>query len=53
MSDYTAAAILDGFRNESTAGSVERVMKKLAQVKAARILRVRAAAVAFLPPGNN
>ena len=30
--DYTASCIIDGFRNESSAQSVERLLKKVAEV---------------------
>ena len=32
--DYTASCIIDGFRNESSAQSVERLLKKVAEVRA-------------------
>lgn len=35
LCDYTAAAILDGFKTEATTKSVDRVMKTLAHEKAA------------------
>lgn len=38
--DFTAAAIIDNFATESTQTSVERVMKRLAQEKAAELLKV-------------
>ena len=31
--DYTASCIIDGFRNESSAQSVERLLKKVAEVR--------------------
>ena len=34
--DYTASCIIDGFRNESAANSVERLLKKVAEAKAAK-----------------
>jgi len=39
--DYTAAAILDGFQNEGAQATVERVMKRLATVKAEEIMKTR------------
>lgn len=39
--DFTAAAILDGFQNQSTSNSVERVMKRLASEKATEMLATR------------
>jgi mitochondrial import receptor subunit TOM70 len=36
--DYTASCILDSFRNESSAQSVERLLKKVAETKAKGIL---------------
>ncbi|GAA5880681.1 hypothetical protein JCM3774_002793 [Rhodotorula dairenensis] len=41
LCDFTAAAILDGFQNQSTSNSVERVMKRLASEKAAEMLSTR------------
>ena len=36
--DYTASCIIDGFRNEQSAQSVERLLKKVAEAKAKTIL---------------
>jgi tetratricopeptide (TPR) repeat protein len=36
--DYTASCIIDGFRNESSAQSVERLLKKVADAKGKAIL---------------
>ncbi|KAF2732892.1 mitochondrial precursor protein [Polyplosphaeria fusca] len=36
--DYTASCIIDGFRNESSAQSVERLLKKVAESKGKAIL---------------
>jgi import receptor subunit TOM70 len=36
--DFTASCIIDGFRNESSAQSVERLLKKVAEAKAKAIL---------------
>lgn len=36
--DFTACCIIDGFRNESSAESVERLLKKVAEVKGKEIL---------------
>ncbi|KAH7412355.1 hypothetical protein DE146DRAFT_772598 [Phaeosphaeria sp. MPI-PUGE-AT-0046c] len=36
--DYTASCIIDGFRNESSAQSVERLLKKVAETKGKAIL---------------
>jgi import receptor subunit TOM70 len=36
--DYTASCIVDGFRNESSAQSVERLLKKVAETKGKAIL---------------
>ncbi|KDQ52484.1 hypothetical protein JAAARDRAFT_138545 [Jaapia argillacea MUCL 33604] len=41
LRDFTAATILDKFQNESSAQSVERVLKKLASKKATEILVTR------------
>ncbi|EPQ53265.1 mitochondrial outer membrane translocase receptor TOM70 [Gloeophyllum trabeum ATCC 11539] len=41
LRDFTAATILDKFQNESSAQSVERVLKKLSTRKAAEILANR------------
>ncbi|GAA5979871.1 hypothetical protein JCM10908_001447 [Rhodotorula pacifica] len=41
LCDFTAAAILDGFQNQSTSNSVERVMKRLASEKASDMLSSR------------
>ncbi|KAG0197409.1 TOM (translocase of outer membrane) complex component [Mortierella sp. GBA30] len=41
MHDYTALCILDGFKNESFAQSMERNLKKVADVKAKDILKTR------------
>ena len=38
--DFTAATILESFRNENAAQSVERVLKKLATKKAEEVLSV-------------
>lgn len=43
--DYTAAAILEQFGQESTANAVERIMKTLATMKAKRLLEVRSIAL--------
>jgi hypothetical protein len=40
-SDFTAATILDKFSNTATAQAVERVLQKLASMKATEILAVR------------
>ncbi|KAI0146176.1 import receptor [Xylariaceae sp. FL1272] len=37
--DFTASCIIDDFRNESTAASVEKLLKKVAEVKAEDILK--------------
>jgi mitochondrial import receptor subunit TOM70 len=39
-SDFTAAAIIDEFKTESTANSVDRVMKSLATEKAKEVIAV-------------
>lgn len=39
--DYTASCIIDGFRNESSAQSVERLLKKVAEAKAKTILAAK------------
>ncbi|KAK5186617.1 TOM (translocase of outer membrane) complex component, partial [Cryomyces antarcticus] len=36
--DYTASCIIDGFRNEGSAQSVERLLKKVAEAKGKKIL---------------
>jgi mitochondrial import receptor subunit TOM70 len=36
--DYTASAIIDSFRNDQTTGSVERLLKKVAEAKGKAIL---------------
>lgn len=36
--DYTASCIIDGFRNDQSAQSVERLLKKVAEAKAKKIL---------------
>ncbi|KAI8596449.1 mitochondrial precursor protein import receptor tom70 [Dissophora ornata] len=41
MHDYTALCILDGFKNETFAQSMERNLKKVADVKAKEILKTR------------
>lgn len=41
--DYTASCIIDGFRNEATAQSVERLLKKYAETKAKEILKTKPA----------
>ncbi|KAK5815278.1 mitochondrial precursor protein import receptor tom70 [Linnemannia elongata] len=41
MHDFTALCILDGFKNESFAQSMERNLKKVADVKAKEILKTR------------
>ncbi|KAF8632464.1 hypothetical protein AX15_001866 [Amanita polypyramis BW_CC] len=41
LRDFTAATILDKFQNQSTAQSVERVLKKLATKQATEILATR------------
>lgn len=38
--DYTAAAILDKFQNDSAAQSVERVLKKISTAEAQEVLKV-------------
>lgn len=37
--DYTASCIIDGFRNDTSAQAVERLLKKVAEAKAANILK--------------
>ncbi|KAG8625517.1 hypothetical protein KVT40_007268 [Elsinoe batatas] len=37
--DYTASCIIDGFRNDASAQAVERLLKKVAEAKAADILK--------------
>jgi len=39
--DYTASCIIDGFRNEATAQSVERLLKKFAESKAKEMMEQR------------
>lgn len=39
--DYTASCIIDGFRNENSAQSVERLLKKVAEKKAKGILETK------------
>lgn len=39
--DYTASCIIDGFRNESSAQSVERLLKKVAEAKGKAILTAK------------
>jgi import receptor subunit TOM70 len=39
--DYTASCIIDGFRNESSAQSVERLLKKVAEAKGRAILAAK------------
>ena len=39
--DYTASCIIDGFKNESSAQSVERLLKKVAEKKAKTILETK------------
>ncbi|KAK4191463.1 hypothetical protein QBC35DRAFT_537438, partial [Podospora australis] len=41
--DYTASCIIDNFRNEATAQSVERLLKKYAENKAKEILKTKPA----------
>ncbi|KAF9191786.1 TOM (translocase of outer membrane) complex component [Haplosporangium sp. Z 767] len=41
MHDFTALCILDGFKNESFAQSMERNLKKVADVKAKDVLKTR------------
>ncbi|KAG0309449.1 TOM (translocase of outer membrane) complex component [Dissophora globulifera] len=41
MHDFTALCILDGFKNESFAQSMERNLKKVADIKAKEILKTR------------
>ncbi|TIA92526.1 hypothetical protein E3P99_00594 [Wallemia hederae] len=41
LNDFTAATIIDQFRNDSASKSVERVLKKLAESKAKTILESR------------
>lgn len=40
LNDFTAATIIDQFRNDSASKSVERVLKKIAESKAKSILQV-------------
>lgn len=40
LNDFTAATIIDQFRNDSAAKSVERVLKKLAETQAKSVLQV-------------
>lgn len=37
--DYTASCIIDGFKNDQSAQSVERLLKKVAEAKAATIMK--------------
>lgn len=39
--DYTASCIIDGFRNDQSAQAVERLLKKVAESKAATILEAK------------
>ncbi|KAL1310573.1 hypothetical protein AAFC00_000852 [Neodothiora populina] len=39
--DYTASCIIDGFRNDTSAQAVERLLKKVAESKAAAILKAK------------
>jgi import receptor subunit TOM70 len=39
--DYTASCIIDGFRNEATSQSVERLLKKVAEVKGKAMLEAK------------
>lgn len=39
--DYTASCIIDGFRNDQSAQSVERLLKKVAETKASAILKAK------------
>ncbi|KAH0559521.1 hypothetical protein GP486_003968, partial [Trichoglossum hirsutum] len=39
--DYTASCIIDGFKNETSAQSVERLLKKVAEAKGKAILAVK------------
>lgn len=39
--DYTASCIIDGFRNEQSAQSVERLLKKVAEAKGKAILEAK------------
>jgi import receptor subunit TOM70 len=39
--DYTASCIIDGFRNENSAQSVERLLKKVAETKGKAILAAK------------
>lgn len=41
--DFTAATIIDRFQNQSTANSVERVLKSLSAQKAKEIMQVSVA----------
>ncbi|TIB35456.1 hypothetical protein E3P86_02663 [Wallemia ichthyophaga] len=41
LNDFTAATIIDQFRNDSAAKSVERVLKKLAETQAKSVLQSR------------
>ena len=55
--DYTASCIIDGFRNEASAQSVERLLKKVAEVRLIRsksrveyrLMRTRQRARPFWP----
>jgi hypothetical protein len=49
-SDFTAATILDKFKNDAAAQSVERVLKKLSSQKAAEILAVRDGYLSYPAP---
>lgn len=40
--DYTASCIIDGFRNEASAQSVERLLKKVAEAKGRVMLQAKA-----------
>jgi import receptor subunit TOM70 len=46
--DFTAATILDKFKNEGAGQAVERVLKKLSNEKAAEILAVSGRAIIFI-----
>lgn len=39
--DFTASCIIDGFKNDQAAQAVERLLKKVAEAKAAKILRTK------------
>ncbi|CAG8559440.1 10982_t:CDS:10 [Diversispora eburnea] len=41
LHDYTAACIIDEFKNENTAASIDRLLKKVARIKAQEIIKNR------------